>query len=193
MVKTNTASLIQEIRQAQQGDRQAFQRVIVLLSPRLYGVIFALYPNEDEVYDILQDVCLKAWQRLPQLRQADAFQAWLIRIAVNTTRSRLSRRKEFPQEPDAPVFINQATTVDRDEVLGYAENWELLQQVLAKLSPAHREVVALVELDEMSCAEASRVLKCSAGTVRSRLFYARKQLKEFLHPYRQWLFEDLQE
>lgn len=191
MAKINPASLTQEIKQAQKGDREAFQRVISVLSPRLYAVVFALYPNQDEVYDILQDVCIKAWQRLPQLRQAEAFQAWLMRIAVNTTRSRLSRRKEFPQAPDAAVFLHQTSaSPDGDEVLSQEENRLLLQAALDHLSPEHREVVALVELEEMNCAEASRLLNCPAGTVRSRLFYARKQLRRFLQPYRQFLFQE---
>lgn len=191
MAKINPASLTQEIQRAQQGDRAAFQRVIAQLSPRVYAVIFALYPNEDEVYDILQDVCIKAWQALPQLRQPEAFQGWLMRIAVNTTRSRLSRRKEFPQAPDAAVFLNQSSpSPHRDEVLSQEENRLLLQAALDQLSAEHREVVALVELEEMNCAEASRLLDCPAGTVRSRLFYARKQLKRFLQPYRSFLFQE---
>jgi len=182
--------LLQQVRLAQQGDRQAFRTLVDHMMPRLYAVVFAICPNADEVYDILQDVCVKTWRALPKLRQPEAFSGWMMRIAVNTTRTRLSRRKEFPAEPDSAVFLSQAVSDQTLEHLAQAEVGELLQGALQQLSPEHREVVALVELEEMNCAEASRLLDCPAGTVRSRLFYARKQLKALLAPYRQALFQE---
>ncbi|PKL76003.1 MAG: RNA polymerase subunit sigma [Candidatus Melainabacteria bacterium HGW-Melainabacteria-1] len=176
--------------QARQGDKQAFRRLVDYLMPRLYAVVYAIIPDTDEVYDILQDSFVKAYRGLPGLRKPEAFVGWMTRIAVNTARSRVTRRREFATEPDALVFTQLASPEKASQALEQQELQQLLQRALQQLSPEHREVVALVELEELSCAEAAKLLECPPGTVRSRLHYARKRLQELLAPYRSWLFRE---
>ena len=80
----------QSLEQARQGDKQAFRRLVDFLMPRLYAIVYAMIPDTDEVYDILQDTFIKAYRGLPGLRKPEAFVGWISRIAVNTARSRLS-------------------------------------------------------------------------------------------------------
>lgn len=180
----------QSLQQARQGDKQAFRRLVEFLMPRLYAIIYAMIPDTDEVNDILQDTFIKAYRGLPGLRKPEAFVGWISRIAVNTARSRLTRRREFATEPDDLVFGQIAVPEKVNEALERQELQQLLHSALMQLSPEHREVVALVELDELSCAEAAKLLECPAGTVRSRLHYARKRLQELLAPHRSWLFRE---
>lgn len=179
------------VERAQQGDRSAFQMLVNESMPILYRVVYAMYPNRDEVYDILQDSFVKAYRSLHTLKQPEAWNGWITRIAVNTAKSRLSRRKEWATTPEHYLFEN-AVSADPEvsERLEQEDAQALLNQALQDLSPEHREVVALVELQEMNCAQAAEVLDCPAGTVRSRLFYARKKLKKILAPYKkQWFSE----
>ena len=167
-----------------QGDKVAFRHLVDRMMPRLYAVVYGMVSNSDEVYDILQDVFVKAYKALPNLRNPDAFVGWITRIAVNTTRTRMSRRREYPAEPSAPVFL-QAKSEDRaSQGLERQDAQKVLFAAMDQLSEEHREVVALVELQEMNCAEAAEALDCPAGTVRSRLHYARKRLKKLLAPHR---------
>lgn len=159
--------------------------------PKLYGVVYALYPNRDEVYDILQDSFVKAYRALPRLEDPRAWPAWMTRIAVNTAKTRLSRRKEWATSPEHHLFENTpASAPEVSERLEQEDAQALLSHALEQLSPEHREVVALVELQELNCAEVARVLDCPAGTVRSRLFYARKQLSKILAPYKKHWFSE---
>lgn len=178
------------LHQARQGDKQAFRRLVDHLMPRLYAIVYAMIPDTDEVYDILQDTFVKAYRGLPGLRKPEAFVGWISRIAVNTARSRLTRRREFATEPDDLVFGQIAVPEKVTEALEQQELRQVLNSALMQLSPEHREVVALVELDELSCADAAKLLDCPAGTVRSRLHYARKRLQEILAPHRSWLFRE---
>lgn len=178
------------LHQARQGDKQAFRRLVDHLMPRLYAIVYAMIPDPDEVYDILQDTFVKAYRGLPGLRKPEAFVGWISRIAVNTARSRLTRRREFATEPDDLVFGQIAVPEKVTEALEQQELQQVLNSALMQLSPEHREVVALVELDELSCADAAKLLDCPAGTVRSRLHYARKRLQEILAPHRSWLFRE---
>jgi len=180
----------QSLQQARQGDKQAFRRLVDHLMPRLYAIVYAMIPDTDEVYDILQDTFVKAYRGLPGLRKPEAFVGWISRIAVNTARSRLTRRREYATEPDDLVFGQLAVPEKVNEALEQQELQQVLNQALMQLSPEHREVVALVELDELSCADAAKLLDCPSGTVRSRLHYARKRLQEILAPHRSWLFRE---
>ncbi len=181
----------QWVKQAQAGDRSAFQMLVNASMPKLYGVVYALYPNRDEVYDILQDTFVKAYRALPRLEDPEAWHSWITRIAVNTAKTRLSRRKEWATAPEHHVFENTVSTAPSvNKRLEHEDAQQLLSQALQQLSPEHREVVALVELQELNCAEVARVLACPAGTVRSRLFYARKQLSKILAPYKKHWFSE---
>lgn len=70
------------------------------------------------------------------------------------------------------------------------ERQAFIQRALDQLSLEHREVVVLVELESLSCNEVAELLDCPPGTVRSRLHYARKQLKNLLNPYRSWFYPE---
>lgn len=182
--------LLSYIQQAQNGDRQAFQHLVNHMMPRLYAVVYAMFPNRDEVYDILQDTFIKAYRALPKLNEPRAFAGWLTRIAVNTTKTRQTRQREYATEPGALIFERESVPDESLSRLEHADLQTVLNQALTELSADHREVVALVELQEMNCAEAAEILGCPPGTVRSRLHYARKQLKRILSPYRHYLTQE---
>src|SRR5690606_14926949 len=126
----------------------------------------------------------------PGLRKPEAFVGWLTQIAVNTARTRLSRKREYATEPDSLTFAHLASPEPAHDALELEEMQGLLGKAMQELSPEHREVVTLVELDEMSCADAAKILELPAGTVRSRLHYARKRLQDILAPYRSWLYRE---
>lgn len=174
---------LQWLHKARAGDQKAFEHLVRELMPRLYGVVFSMIPNADEVYDILQESFLKGYRNLNRLHAPEAFVGWMTRIAVNTARTKLTRRREYATEPDALIFEWESVPDRAVQTLEHKELQQLLEAAMQQLSPDHREVVALVELEELNCAEAAKLLDCPAGTVRSRLHYARKKLKELLTPY----------
>lgn len=159
--------------------------------PILYRVVYQIYPNRDEVYDILQDTFVKAYRALPGLKTPAAWNGWITRIAINTAKTRLSRRKEWATAPEHHLFENTVSEVPgADDRLEAEDSERLLSAALQQLSAEHRAVVSLVELQELNCAEAAEILQCPAGTVRSRLFYARKKLSQILAPYKKhWVSE----
>ena len=179
------------VKRAQQGERSAFQMLVNESMPILYRVVYQIYPNRDEVYDILQDTFVKAYRALPGLKNPAAWNGWITRIAVNTAKTRLSRRKEWATAPENHLFehvVSEGEPLEKN--LENQEVHQLLSGALQQLSAEHREVIALVELQELNCTEAAEILQCPAGTVRSRLFYARKKLTKILAPYKKhWISE----
>ncbi|PIQ24450.1 RNA polymerase sigma factor RpoE [bacterium (Candidatus Blackallbacteria) CG17_big_fil_post_rev_8_21_14_2_50_48_46] len=177
--------LIQKLNRAQQGDQQAFKEVVKEFMPQLYSMVHAMIPQHEDVNDILQEVFVKVHRALPQLQNKQAFRSWLYRIALNTARNHLRSRfrRELPTEPETFLLETGESGEKLPEQLERAEIRQRILQAIETLSPEHRDVVTLVELEELNCAEAAEVLECPAGTVRSRLHYARKKLKELLQPY----------
>lgn len=177
--------LIQKLTRSQQGDQQAFKEVVREFMPQLYTMVHAIIPQHEDVHDILQEVFIKVHRALPQLQNKQAFRSWIYRIALNTARNHLRSRfrRELPIEPAEFARQGEASPQQIPEQLEQAETRQHILNALETLSPEHREVVTLVELQELNCTEAAEILACPAGTVRSRLHYARKKLKELLQPY----------
>lgn len=180
---------LQLLARAEKGDQTAFKAVVKAYMPRLYGLVYSMVHSHDETHDILQEVFIKVFRSLHQLENKKAFKSWVCRIAVNTTRNRLTSkfRRETPTEPTDYKITSISQEGDISTPLEQADIKTLIHQAIETLSPDHRSVVTLVEIEEMSCAEAAKVLNCPPGTVRSRLHYAKKKLLEHLAPYRSYL------
>jgi len=136
--------------------------------------------NEHDAWDLTQEGFLKAWQSIHRFEGRSSFYTWLYSITVNLTIYSL-RRKGRREE----VELNDAIP---SSVPGPGVNYqctEIREQVnaaLAKLSPEHRAVVVLKELEDLQYHEIAEVLNLTMGTVMSRLFYGRKKLQSMLRP-----------
>jgi RNA polymerase sigma-70 factor (ECF subfamily) len=145
-------------------------------------------PNTAE--DLTQEVFLRVWTRAEQWDGRGAFKAWALRIATNLALNHLRtvrRRRELPLEPPPDIGRDRDTaptpdwlidTITRrpEQVLEQLEWRERLQRLLRQLSEEKREVFHLVHDAEMDVREVAQSLGIPEGTVRSRLYYARKQL-----------------
>ena len=181
------------VRQVQAGDVAAFDLLIRRYRERLFGVIYNLTSNREDAADLTQEAFIKAFQSIHRFSGQSTFFTWLYRIGVNSTISHLrkSRLRSFfsletidADEPVARDIVNaltDATDGDRDEFV--RELQERLNAAMLKLSIKHRTVVTLFEIDGLSHQEIAEVMRCSVGTVRSRLHYAKQLLQAELQPY----------
>jgi RNA polymerase sigma-70 factor (ECF subfamily) len=156
---------------ARAGDRDAFMALVGTYERRLLYFIRRFERDPNRALDVLQDVWLTAWRTLGSLRKPAAFRAWLYRIAhgkiVTAIRSEQRRREVEGLRNIMPPLA----AVPADEVVDTAD---LLHYVLQQLSPEHRTVVTLRFLEDMSILEIADVTECPAGTVKSRLHYAKR-------------------
>ena len=175
------------------GNRNAFDFLVRKYQRRLFGVIYNMTSHKEDTADILQDVFVKAFRSLEGFKGDSQFYTWIYRIAVNTTLTYLNKRKQknamsleawTNEEDKIPDFLlNDPKGEKGDKETLLKELQEKLNEALQKLSSTHRTVVVLFEIDGMSHAEIAEVLHCSEGTVRSRLHYAKEQLKQLLNNY----------
>jgi len=175
------------------GDVAAFDHLVVRYSPRLYGLVYNMTSNHEDTNDLLQDVFAKAFRAINGFRQQSAFYTWIHSIAMNMTinflKKRNRRRGISLDDVDShiendPDFIALTATSDPLRETNLAELQKKLNESLQKLSHDHRAVVTMFDIQGMPHSEIAKILGISEGTVRSRLFYAHRQLQSYLEEFR---------
>ena len=146
-----------------------FTETVRRMTPDLYRVAVSMLWNDADATDAMQDAILRAWEKRDRLRDIDKFPAWLMRILVNQCRSMLRRRK-FQALP-LDEAIEHPAPVPPDAGL-----WEALKTLPEK----YRLPIVLHHVDGYDLETVARMLHTSPQTVRGRLFYARKKLRELL-------------
>ena len=180
------------VQRVQNGEVSAFNQLVQKYRQPLFSTIYNMTGNREDATDIAQEVFIKAFQSIKRFRGQASFYTWLYRIAVNSSITFIKRAKK-------QRFINYETideTLVSSEILEYftaktktekgallKELQEKLNEALQKLSPKHRIVVILHEVEGMNHKEIADITKTSEGTVRSRLHYAKKMLQAFLQEY----------
>ena len=173
--------IITLVRSAQGGDSASFAELYNLYYQKVFAFIRTIVRNSADAEDILQLTFLNAWRNLDQLSDPAAFNTWIQVIARNLSTSHL-RKKNFvllldAEKDDTPVDIED-TELLLPEV--YAEQEDLsrrLGKIIDSLSDVQRQAVMLFYFDQLSVEEIAQVMECSTGTVKSRLFLARKTIR----------------
>lgn len=175
-----------------EGNRRAFDFFVRKYERRLFCIIYNMTSNKEDAADLLQEVFIKAFRSMESFKGDSRFYTWLYRIAINTTitflkkarrHSKLSLEDVNTNEALASFLMSFSDEEKGDRATLLKELQEKLNEALQKLSLNHRTVVILFEIEGMSHAEIAHALKCSEGTVRSRLHYAKEQLKQLLSEY----------
>jgi RNA polymerase sigma-70 factor (ECF subfamily) len=168
------------VEQASEGDHDAFAALLDLDGDRCYAIAYRILRDVERAQDAVQQACLLAWRELPRLRDPDRFEVWLHRLVVNACYEELRRLRRWtnnvrilpvdgPGGPDETVSID-----DRDA----------LERAFRRLSPEHRAVVVLHHHAGFPLASIAEVAGVPIGTVKSRLHYATRMLRESLAPDR---------
>jgi RNA polymerase sigma-70 factor, ECF subfamily len=181
------------VARTQAGDAGAFDELVVKYTPRLYGLVYNMTSNHEDANDLLQDVFSKAFRSIKGFRGKSSFYTWIHSIAVNMTINFLKKRgRRFQMSLDDVdlniqndkefIELTASSSPVREADLG--ELQQKLNEAMLKLSPEHRAVVSMFDIQGMPHAEISKILGTSEGTVRSRLFYAHRQLQAYLEEFR---------
>jgi RNA polymerase sigma-70 factor (ECF subfamily) len=157
----------------QAGDGPAFAELVGRYQHRLGGYLRRLV-GEAAAADALQDVWLAVWRGLPRLEDPAAFPAWAFRI----TRDRAFRELRRRGVPAVPAD-ESIPAADADEGLAPEEAAEL-HAALDRLPPAHRDVLVLRFAEGLSYEQIAAVVGAPVGTIRSRIHYAKRALRELL-------------
>jgi RNA polymerase sigma-70 factor (ECF subfamily) len=174
----------------QRGDPGAFRAIFERHQRWVFNLAYRMVSNRDEAADLTQEIFVRVHRSLPTLRAHQAFLTWLKRVAVNVCKDYLKRRRLATTPLEQTGDAGESETRDLPDesadpaqgVLG-RELQQRLAEAIASLSEDHRAVVVMHHVQGMEVTEIARVMKCSVGTVKSRLSRARSALREYLRGY----------
>src|SRR5206468_8700605 len=176
------------VRAAQRGNMAAFEVLVARHRDKIYARALSMMRNEEEAIDLSQEAWVKGWQRLKQFQGEASFGTWMTRIVINLCLDHLRKQKrqrtesiEAMDEESGGVERHMpVVTVNPTAGLERQELRQRIDRALAQLSSEHRTVLVLHEFEELEYKEIAKRMKCSIGTVMSRLFYARRRMASLL-------------
>ena len=161
----------------QTGDETAFAQLVERYGPRLRYYLQKTFGRRDGVEDALQDVWLTVFRKVRDLADPGAFTTWLYRIAQRRAYGVLrKRRQSFRSVEEA----EQVTDPSAEEPDFSAEDGQRIHEALDELTLEHREILVLRFLEDMAYEDIAAVTGCQMGTVKSRLYYAKRALRGIL-------------
>jgi RNA polymerase sigma-70 factor, ECF subfamily len=175
------------VKMSQKGDMAYFEELVARYRDKIYARAYSMMRNEEEALDLSQDAWVKGWQRLAQFHGESSFITWMTRIVINLCLDQL--RKQKRQRAESIEAMEEEGGVERQMPvvnpnptagLERAELRLRIDRALGQLSEQHRTVMVLHEFEELEYKEIAKRMKCSIGTVMSRLFYARRRMASLL-------------
>ena len=174
------------IRKAQKGNVDAFEKLVLQYEKLVYNIAYSVMRNEQDAYDIAQEVFIKVFQSLSTFNFTAKFSTWIHRITVNASIDELRKRKnkkteyidEMVELGDSEVgkqFEDSSPTPEEQAIIN--EEYKDLLDSINELSEEHRMVITLRDIKGYTYDEIAEILECSLGTIKSRISRARSNLK----------------
>lgn len=178
------------VRRVQQGDKKAFDVLVLKYQNKLAKLVSSYLHDQAEVLDVVQEAFIKAYRALPSFRGDSAFYTWLYRIAINTAKNFLVAQGRRPPDTDVDmadaVYLetssNLKDTATPENVLLSDEVQKTVFEAIDELPDDLRTAVMLREIEGLSYEEIAQAMQCPIGTVRSRIFRAREVIQNKLKP-----------
>ncbi|UYZ84029.1 RNA polymerase sigma factor RpoE [Entomomonas sp. E2T0] len=180
----------QLVERVQQGDKRAFDLLVLKYQHKIYGLILRFVHDMQEAQDVAQEAFIKAYRAISSFRGESAFYTWLYRIAINTAKNYLVAKGRRPPDvdvdaSDAELFFGDSGLKDIDtpeHSLLRDEIEQVVHKTVRLLPEDLRVALTLRESDGLSYEEIADVMHCPVGTVRSRIFRAREAVDKALQP-----------
>jgi RNA polymerase sigma-70 factor (ECF subfamily) len=177
------------------GDKSAFQELVKRYQKKVFTLLYQLAPEWRDLNDLSQEVFIRVYRGVSNLRNPKIFRSWLNQIILNLFYDELRKRPRMLRT----VSIDQAIEDDNgdtefireikdnalkpDEVLSNNEMSAMIKSAMSQLPEQFRTAIVLRELQGLQYEEIAEILDCALGTVKSRIWRARERLQVLLQPY----------
>ena len=173
------------IKQCRNGSRKAFEVIVNKYMKDAYFIALGYVGNQQDALDLSQEAFFKAYRKIDTLHADNKFFPWFYQILKNLCFSHLRKFKDKQLQsldaPEDPIVIeDEKNTFDPEMITERNEAKDRLWQAIGQLDEKHREVIILRHFQNYSYDQIAQTLMYSKGTVMSRLYYARKKLRELL-------------
>jgi RNA polymerase sigma-70 factor (ECF subfamily) len=177
------------VRAGRRGDKGAFQELVERYQRKVVSVALGMVHNREDAVEIAQETFVKAFENLDKFKAESSFYTWLYRIVVNRAIDFQRRERRHPTVALEDLagagegyegILKEERLTDPYQETQAREVGARVSEAINELTPDHKAVILLREVEGLSYEEISRVMQCSKGTVMSRLHYARKKLQKRL-------------
>lgn len=176
------------VQQAKAGDRAAFAGLVSAYEGKIYNLALRYLGSREDAMDASQEVFLRVFRFLPGFQEESGFSTWIYRIGVNVCKDMLHRRLKRAEQPlEVPDEEDEGRPVDvpdlrydPERIMEGVELRQALSDAILALPEQQREIIILRDIRGLSYEEIALALVLEAGTVKSRLFRARENLRKKL-------------
>jgi|TARA_B110000305_G_scaffold170489_1_gene188436 RNA polymerase sigma-70 factor, ECF subfamily len=171
---------------SQQGDKRAFDVLVLKYQQRIASIVSRYLRDQDEVADVTQEAFIKAYRALANFRGDAQFYTWLYRIAINTAKNHLVAKSRRPPNTDKDIndgeFSENSVVLEAEDqpetLLARDQLQSVILAAVDDLQEDLRTALMLREFDGLSYEEIAEIMACPVGTVRSRIFRARETIEK---------------
>ena len=160
------------------GDRAAFEELYRLYHPRLTSFLMRMVRRPHLVEEVLNDTMMVVWQRPDSFHGGSKLSTWIMAIAYRKALKGLKRQDDPIEDDDGHERVSEDASPEQSSA--NIRRRQLLVKAMEELSPAHRAVVDLTYYHELDYNEIARIPDCPVGTVKTRMFHARRQLQRHI-------------
>ena len=171
---------------SQQGDKRAFDVLVLKYQQRIASIVSRYLRDQDEVADVTQEAFIKAYRALANFRGDAQFYTWLYRIAINTAKNHLVAKSRRPPNTDKDIndgeFSENSVVLEAEDqpetLLARDQLQSVILAAVDDLQEDLRTALMLREFDGLSYEEIAEIMACPVGTVPSRIFRARETIEK---------------
>ena len=174
------------IEECRKGDFRNFRKVVASASPFAFSVAFRILGDEDIAKDIVQETMVTIWEKIGNIKSAEAFKTWLYRITYNKCCDYLRKKKvnaEVRADEKGWKFISDTVLSEHNPELENKEIAMIIKVLTERLSPTQKAVFVMCDLEELSHEEISEITGMSRRNIKANLHFARKRIGEMVERY----------
>ncbi len=175
------------VRLCREGSEEAFAELVKKYRIKVFNLAFSLTRDRDVADDLAQEAFIKAYYALPRFQSRSGFGTWLYRIAINHARDYLRKKSRMIQISIDNIkessILQEDKTMKEEKESAEAQRKQFVHQSIRSLPEKHQVILSLRDIQGFSYEEISKILKISPGTVDSRIYRARKMLRNKLAPF----------
>lgn len=168
------------VRQVAQRDERAFEKLFRSYAPRIFRYAMMYLNDGARAEEVVQETMLAVWRNAESFAGRSQVSSWILGIARNKALDQLRSRRREPEFVDEKLDRRASHRAAPEQATQRGTQTERVCQALSRLSPEHREVILLAFYSDLSYSEIAKMLNCPEGTAKSRVYYAKEQLKKLL-------------
>ena len=170
------------LERCRKGDERAWVELVNRYWGLAFRIAYRILRNKEDAEDAVQEAFVQVFRSLPTFQHRSNFRTWFYRIVVRVAMARLPTEPVEPLEEGVEAEILECAHEDPEKIILVREKEQILDWAIQQLPPDWRTVLVLREVEGLSYAEIAEILGIPIGTVESRLFRARKKLRQILEP-----------